>query len=627
MGETIETLVPSVFDGIPVLNNMRAWFFNWKNERQPDDIDNLWNMFETAIRHADQPTDNTRSDFVKWYDIVAKQFLVGWNLTMGFYWARPFSYLNIDRVNRMFLLQDKVTAAIDLSNISNLKKLPDGVTYLALVDACKKAFKSDKNPFSSFANLSRAAWLSKEKSGPIIEEPISGNEKKFGERKYWLFAPGEVASKWDEFRSAGIMALSWDELGDLSAYKDREEIRAKMKSLGDKNKSYRSDSLKLWKFATEIQEGDIVYARKGRHGLVGRGVVDSGYIYDATRNEYRHIRRVKWTHQGYWEVPVQVDTMALTEISVYTDRIQKLEAIFTDEIEDALIDEEKKYPSYTEVNFLDDVFMAPERYQSLVELLKVKKNIILQGAPGVGKTYAAKRLAYSMIREEDTSRVMMIQFHQSYSYEDFIMGFRPTETGFLLTKGPFYEFCKTAEEDLERDYFFIIDEINRGNLSKIFGELLMLIEKDKRGEELRLLYSNERFSVPKNVYLIGLMNTADRSLAMIDYALRRRFAFYEMEPAFESEGFRAIQEQADDPRFGTLVKCVQALNEEISQDESLGAGFRIGHSYFCTQNEATDSSLYHIVEYELLPLLNEYWFDEKDKINEWTSKLRGVLND
>lgn len=156
--------------------------------------------------------------------------------------------------------------------------------------------------------------------------------------------------------------------------------------------------------------------------------------------------------------------------------------------------------------------------------MKTKKNIILQGAPGVGKTFAAKRLAYAIMGEMNSSRVMMVQFHQSYCYEDFVMGFRPSKDGFELTSGPFYQFCKTAQIDNEHDYFFIIDEINRGNLSKIFGELL--IEKDKRGEKMRLLYSNEQFAVPRNVHIIGMMNTSDRSLAMIDYALRRRFAFF-----------------------------------------------------------------------------------------------------
>src|SRR5699024_7598761 len=164
----------------------------------------------------------------------------------------------------------------------------------------------------------------------------------------------------------------------------------------------------------------------------------------------------------------------------------------------------------------------------LVALVQNKKNVILQGAPGVGKTYVAKRLAYSMMGEKDPNRVMMVQFHQSYTYEDFIMGFRPSENGFELKRGAFYKFCKLAEIDSEREYFFIIDEINRGNLSKIFGELFMLIENDKRGAELQLLYTDEKFSVPSNIYIIGMMNTADRSISILDYALCRRFPFYVM---------------------------------------------------------------------------------------------------
>jgi 5-methylcytosine-specific restriction protein B len=207
------------------------------------------------------------------------------------------------------------------------------------------------------------------------------------------------------------------------------------------------------------------------------------------------------------------------------------------------------------------------------------------------------------------------------------MGYRPTKEGFDLSYGPFYDFCKTAQDDNERDYFFIIDEINRGNLSKIFGELLMLIETDKRGEKLRLLYSNELFSVPKNVHIIGMMNTADRSLALIDYALRRRFAFFELEPAFNSEGFKAILDEKSYPKFTALVEHIKALNEVISKDESLGDGFRIGHSYLCTKEEITDEWLLSVINYELIPLLNEYWFEDQTKIEQWTKKLCGALND
>lgn len=163
--------------------------------------------------------------------------------------------------------------------------------------------------------------------------------------------------------------------------------------------------------------------------------------------------------------------------------------------------------------------MTEEEYDQLTSILQMKKNIILQGAPGVGKTFVAERLAFSLMGKPDLERVMTIQFHQSYSYEDFIMGFRPSTSGFELRRGAFYTFCKKAESDKNHDYFFIIDEINRGNLSKIFGELFMLIENDKRGKSLQLLYSDEQFSIPENLYIIGMMNTADRSLALLDYAL------------------------------------------------------------------------------------------------------------
>ena len=271
--------------------------------------------------------------------------------------------------------------------------------------------------------------------------------------------------------------------------------------------------------------------------------------------------------------------------------------------------------------------MYDEEYSQLVGILRNKKNIILQGAPGVGKTFAAKRLAYSMMGVKDIDRVMMVQFHQSYSYEDFIMGFRPTETGFELKKGAFYNFCKKAEIDSDNDYFFIIDEINRGNLSKIFGELFMLIENDKRGLPLQLLYSDEKFAVPGNVYIIGMMNTADRSLAMLDYALRRRFAFFELRPGFETDGFREYRTTLDNEKFNKLINCVEGLNNAISADESLGDGFCIGHSYFCNLDAETidDRCLSGIVEYELIPLLKEYWFDEPVKVKDWSSNLRSAI--
>lgn len=282
---------------------------------------------------------------------------------------------------------------------------------------------------------------------------------------------------------------------------------------------------------------------------------------------------------------------------------------------------------YKKEDFLNEVYMAEENYNTLVGLLKNKKNLILQGAPGVGKTFAATRLAYSMMGEKDDSRIEFVQFHQNYSYEDFIMGYKPQDEGFKLTNGIFYQFCMNAAEHPDKDYFFIIDEINRGNMSKIFGELLMLIEKDYRATTVTLAYSRTAFSVPKNLYIIGMMNTADRSLAMIDYALRRRFSFYEMEPGFNSEGFKAYQASLKNETFNTLIEQIIDLNREINIDDSLGPGFRIGHSYFCGQEECTEEWMKAVVYYDIIPMLQEYWFDDRQKVKRWENLLIGVFND
>mgnify|MGYP004502661063 FL=1 len=283
--------------------------------------------------------------------------------------------------------------------------------------------------------------------------------------------------------------------------------------------------------------------------------------------------------------------------------------------------------TYSKEEFLSEVYMTSEKYDSLKGLLLNKKNVILQGAPGVGKTFAAKRLAYSIMGVKDESRVEFIQFHQNYSYEDFIMGYKPSGEGFELQNGIFYKFCQKASNNQELSYFFIIDEINRGNMSKIFGELLMLIEKDYRGKKLTLAYNGLPFSVPKNVYIIGMMNTADRSLALIDYALRRRFSFFAMEPGFSSEGFRLYLDSFHDDTFYELIEKIKDLNFEIAKDPSLGSGFCIGHSYFCGQDECTDEWMQSVIEYDILPMLEEYWFDEPAKIQKWQNILRGVFND
>jgi 5-methylcytosine-specific restriction protein B len=294
---------------------------------------------------------------------------------------------------------------------------------------------------------------------------------------------------------------------------------------------------------------------------------------------------------------------------------------------------------YDKQRAMAGLFLAEAQFDEMLLALTEKKNVVLQGAPGVGKTYVARRLAYALIESNDPQRIEMIQYHQSYSYEDFIQGFRPNPKGhFDLKYGIFHQFCRRAQRDEAKGdgkqgkpYVFIIDEINRGNLSKIFGELMMLIEPDKRGKghAIPLTYSqdaDERFYIPENLHLIGMMNTADRSLAMVDYALRRRFRFITLRPEFSSEAFRGfLTDRGAKPELvKKIVARMNALNEAIAADtKNLGPGYQIGHSYFCPRTGSTPDDAWYrrVVESEIVPLIQEYWFDNEQKVKDQRTAL------
>lgn len=622
---SIKATVPTEFDGIPDVMNLSAWFFAYKENRGEHDIDNLWELLEKAIAYSDEASADNKKAFITAYDTVSKQKMIKWNITIGLYWVRPYTFINLDSKNRAFITDADNMPHYFTTIFSDINKgIPDGASYLFMCEQGKNALKQKEYDYHSFPELSYCAW--KNSQGTPDELPTKRIDSNVKETDYWIYSPGDNACMWDEFYKLGIMGIGWDDVTDLKEFTSKEEIKDYMKKVYDPSYSYKNNAHCLWQFANEIKIGDVIFVKKGMRKIIGKGVVTSDYIYDSARETYKHIRKVEWTNKGEWEHPGQAAMKTLTCISPFPDYVQRLLSLFAeDTLEETSEQIEIKYPRYTKDDFLNEVYMDEDTYNTLTELLEAKYNVILQGAPGVGKTFAAKRLAYSIMGQKDTSRVAMVQFHQSYSYEDFIQGYRPSKDGFELVNGAFYKFCKEAEEDNERPYFFIIDEINRGNLSKILGELMMLIEKDKRGEKIKLLYSNEWFTVPQNVRIIGMMNTADRSLALMDYALRRRFAFFDFAPAFASEGFKNYLAEKDSPKLGKLITAVESLNSTISADESLGDGFRIGHSYFCTDDEIIDEWLKSVVEYEVIPLIKEYWFDEPTKVRDWSATLRSAI--
>ena len=448
---------------------------------------------------------------------------------------------------------------------------------------------------------------------------------RFGAADAWAVGAGEGGRLWEEFVEQDIVAVDFATEGDLSEYPDRNAIHEALIRNG-RGTNPVMNSLCAWQFVSEIKVGDFLIAKTGRNTILGWGKVVGEHRYDSERSEYRNIRNAEWNPCSS---PIRhTDAITSKTLTRCTDWKKWLKDAF-DLIEEPDFPPPPELVPYVISDALVDLFVEEQQFRRILASLALRKNLILQGPPGVGKTFIARKLAWCLQGYKDSSRIQLVQFHQSYSYEDFVQGYRPTEEGgFKLRNGVFYQFCKRAEQEPNKRFVFIIDEINRGNLSRIFGELLMLIESDKRGKDFEVVLANsqdeERFSVPENVYVLGLMNTADRSLAMVDYALRRRFAFETLDPAFESRKFREYMLEADVERdlIDLIVERFSELNGSIRDDNDLGPGFQIGHSFFVPEESADEEWYATVIETQIAPLLHEYWFDRPDHVNGLIDKLR-----
>ena len=465
--------VPDSFEGIPILNNKRSWFFGFDNKRQPDDIDTLWEAFAQAIAFAESDDAEARSAFISAYDNATQRYGVGWNLTMGLYWIRPWNFPTLDGQSQRYI-NKKLNIQIGMNGPKGRCNAGD---YLAVLDTLEARFQEDAYPVHSFPELSLAAWL---------------------------------------FKDSGT-----------SAHPN----------------------------ATDPDAQDT-----------------------------------------------EADATPEAEVTAAPIEPYSVDDILT-----------------------DGCFIAREKLEKILERLRTKKNLILQGPPGTGKTWLAKRLAFALMGQRDDSKVRAVQFHPNLSYEDFIRGWRPVGDGKLtLVDGPFVEMMKAAAKDPTSRHVVVIEEINRGNPAQIFGEMLTLLEVDKRtpNEALELSYKRsdgERVFIPDNLYVIGTMNIADRSLALVDLALRRRFAFINLEPTLGKPWHDWVQSQCgiDSEILVEIEKRIIALNGEISADTGLGPQFRVGHSYvtppFGVPISDAREWFRQVVDTEIGPLLDEYWFDALEK--------------
>lgn len=604
----INSPLPVDFTGIPILNNQRSWFFAYQYKRKKEDIPKLWHVFKLALRKDAKEN----KDFHKAFDEALQVWGVNTNLTMGLFWMRPEQFLNLDKTNRAYL---------------KIKFPADGISSKFYFNTLNRVTAQTK----SLPDLSYKAYLAATSDKPTKEKLPEPDEN-----NYWL-----VGAYWSgddqtqRFLDEGIWQNGYEDklLEEVKSMKSGDKIAIKASATQKNNLPFDNQGKTISKLIIKAR-GTIITNRQD--GQTVEVEWDSDFN---TKDWFFYTGR-----STIWRLSL-TDDYRLIEYSrklvdyIWNDKQQDYEWFLKQWYDEQTDDTQKKIIS-RDFYSIDDiinsgVFLEKEEIENIIEAIENKKNIIIQGSPGVGKTFLVRKVAYALIEEKNDDYIEMVQFHQSYCYEDFVRGYRPAAEGsgnFELKDAVFYTFCKKAENDPENKYVFIIDEINRGNISQIFGELLMLIEADKRNRKyaVPLMYSREneeRFFIPPNVFIIGLMNLADRSLALVDYALRRRFAFISLTPKYKNEIYHKWLKDRNmkDELINLIVNRMSALNEEIGKDNLLGPNFWIGHSYFCSNktdfNQLERSWYENVIKSEIIPLIQEYWFDDSDRVNELRDRL------
>ena len=595
--------VPTNFSGVPVLVNLVSRFFAYSYERNLDDFDKLWDVFVEAQHPKHLQNPSLKESFDKALQVRSTNF----NLTMGLFWICPGEYLSLDSVMREYL-------GIKIPN-----------TGLSFDFYAQTIERIEKDSDGSFAELSHDAWTNSDQTSLVeVDTDI----------EYWLVGAfwGTSGDQTPRFREQGI----WE-----NGYQDRYLDQVRDIQVGDKI------AIK----AVSTQKYELPFNAIGH--TVSKLLIKAIGTVVKNRGDGR-ILEVDWEKAGDirdWYFYTYRNTIwRLKQDSPWAQQLIRF--VFFGEPQDyqffinewwgegggeedgpeSAIDDviKEDVSPYSVDDMIDEgVFLSNSEINALLRRLKSKHNLILQGAPGVGKTFIARKLAYALIESKDDNKVTTIQLHPSYSYEDFIRGYRPTDEAgkFALADGPFTRLCQKAESDPDHDYVLIIDEINRGNLSQIFGEVFLLLESDKRGvsNAVTPLYrhsESDTFFVPSNLYIIGTMNIADRSLALVDYALRRRFSFRTLEPKFGDQVYRdwVLERGMAQSLVNKIIHSMNVLNQSISEDTQLGPAYQIGHSFFCPKGDdfaTLDLTWFQeIVETEIKPLLEEYWFDNHGKVSD-----------